>query len=41
MKNKKEPLSQARAYLSYVTVCENGSAAVIRCFARYKTSINR
>ena len=41
MKNKKEPLSQARAYLSYVTDEQKGSAAVIRCLARYKTSINR
>ena len=30
MKNKKEPFSQTGAYLSYVTVCENGSAEVIR-----------
>ena len=30
MKNKKEPLSQAGAYLLYVTVCESGSAEVIR-----------
>lgn len=33
MKNKKEPLSQTGAYLSYMTVCESGSAAVIRCLA--------
>ena len=32
MKNKKEPLSQAGAYLLYVTVCESGSAAVSRPF---------
>lgn len=32
MKNKKEPLSQAEAYLLYVTVCESGSAAVIRFY---------
>ncbi len=41
MKNKKEPLSQTGVYLSYMTVCESGSAAVIRCLVRYKTSINR
>ena len=34
MKNKKEPFSQTGAYLSYVTVCEKGSAAVIRSIAR-------
>ena len=30
IKNKKEPLSQTGAYLSYVTVCKSGSDTVIR-----------
>ena len=35
MKNKKKPFSQTGAYLPYVTVCENGSAAVIRSIAPF------
>ncbi len=34
MKNKKEPFLQAGAYLSYVTVCKNGSDEVVRQIAR-------
>ena len=34
MKNKKEPFLQAGAYLSYVTVCKNGSDDVVPQIAR-------
>ena len=41
MKNKEEPPEQTGAYLSYVTVCEDGSDKVVRGIARKTPTILR
>ena len=41
MKNKEEPPEQTGAYLSYVTVCEDGFDKVIREIARRTPTILR
>lgn len=41
MKNKKEPLLKAGAYLAYVTVFKGGSDAVIRQIVPYSIASRR